>query len=268
MAVALNINRVSDDNYWRDFSSGEGVLAQRLLPSDALFSWSARGSDSRLGNGLRGTLHVLKWQTLQDPDAPIVPPYDRMPQLTAHYGQNNRQGFDWALDGDFTQFQADRLLTGQPNAGRSLALAQISRPWLLPQGFFIPRLQLHATAYQFDTPLADGSRSASSSVPTFSVDSGLVFERESTLLGRNYLQTLEPRVFYVNTPYREQSHLPNYDTGLADFNFASIYQENAFFGHDRIADNNLLTLGLRHALSGSGNRQPIRPLRHCPAPAL
>ena len=244
VAVALNINRVSDDNYWRDFSNGEGVLAQRLLPGDALFSWSAKGTDSWFGNGLRGTLHVLRWQTLQDPDAPIVPPYDRMPQLTAHYGQNNRQGFDWAIDGDFTQFQADRLRTGQPNAGRSLALAQISRPWLLPQGFFIPRLQLHATAYQFDAPLADGSRTASSSVPTFSVDSGLVFERESTLLGRDYLQTLEPRAFYVNTPYREQSHLPNYDTGLADFNFASIYQENAFFGNDKIADNNLLTLGL------------------------
>ena len=245
VGVALNINRVSDDNYWRDFSHGERVLTQRLLPSDALFSWSTRGgADSWFGNGLSGTLHVLKWQTLQDPDAPIVPPYDRVPQLTAHYGQNNRQGFDWALDADFTQFQADHLRTGQPNAGRSFALAQISRPWLLPQGFVIPKLQLHATTYEFDAPLADGSRTASSSVPTLSVDSGLVFERENTLLGRDYLQTLEPRAFYVRTPYRQQSHLPNYDTGLADFNFANIYQENAFFGHDKIADNNLLTLGL------------------------
>ena len=236
VALALNINRVSDDNYWRDFNSSEAFLTQRLLPGDALASWSS--------GPVSGTVHVLKWQILQDPTSPITPPYDRVPQITAHTGQNNVQGFDWSLDGDFTQFEADRALTGQPNTQRAFALAQISRPWLAPQGFITPKLQLHAAAYQFDALLADGSQSATSVVPTFSLDSGLVFERTSALLGRNYVQTLEPRVFYVYTPYRNQSNLPNYDTGVADFNFASIYTENAFVGHDKISDNNLLTLGL------------------------
>ena len=236
VTLALNINRVSDDNYWRDFSSGESLLTQRLLPGDALASWSS--------GPVNGTVHVLKWQVLQDPTSPIVPPYDRVPQITARTGQNNVSGFDWSLEGDFTQFEADRLLTGQPNAQRTFALAQISRPWLVPQGFVTPKLQLHAATYQFDSVLADGNQAASSVVPTFSLDSGLVFERGSTLLGRNYVQTLEPRAFYVYTPYLNQSSLPNYDTGVADFNFASIYAENAFVGHDKIADNNLLTLGL------------------------
>ena len=236
VALALNINRVSDDNYWRDFSNSEALLAQRLLPGDALATWSS--------GPVSGTVHVLKWQVLQDPDSPIAPPYDRVPQITAHLGQSNVQGFDWSLDGDFTQFEADRRLTGQPNAQRIFALAQLSRPWLAPQGFITPKLQLHAAAYQFDARLADGSQSATSVVPTFSVDSGLVFERESTLLGRNYVQTLEPRAFYVYTPYRNQSNLLNYDSGATDFNFASIYLENAFVGHDKISDNNLLTMGL------------------------
>ena len=236
VALALNINRVSDDNYWRDFSSSEAPLIQRLLPGDALATWS-RGPVS-------GTVHVLKWQVLQDPDSPIIPPYDRVPQITAHLGQSNVQGFDWSLDGDFTQFEADRVRTGQPNAQRIFGLAQISRPWLAPEGFITPKLQLHATAYQFDGRIVDGSQSASSVVPTFSLDSGLVFERNSILLGRDFVQTLEPRAFYVYTPYRNQSMLPNYDTGVADFNFASIYSENAFVGHDKISDNNLLTMGL------------------------
>jgi LPS-assembly protein len=236
VALALNINRVSDDNYWRDFSSSEALLTQRLLPGDALASWSS--------GTVSGTVHMLKWQVLQDLDSPITPPYDRVPQVTAHLGQSNVQGFDWSLDGDFTQFEADRALTGQPNAQRTFALAQISRPWLAPEGFFTPKLQLHATAYQFDARLADSSQSASSVVPTFSLDSGLVFERSSSLFGREFLQTLEPRAFYVYTPYRNQSMLPNYDTGAADFNFASIYLENAFVGHDKISDNNLLTMGL------------------------
>ena len=248
VALALNINRVSDDNYWRDFNNAEGALTQRLLPADALASWSS--------GPVSGTVHVLKWQTLQDPTSPITPPYDRVPQLTARTGQSNVQGFDWSLDADFTQFEADRVLTGQPNAQRSFALAQISRPWLAPQGFVTPKLQLHAAAYQFDALLADGSQSATRVVPTFSLDSGLVFERNSTLLGRNYVQTLEPRAFYVYTPYRNQALLPNYDTGAADFNFASIYSENAFVGHDKISDNNLLTLGLstRFLDPDSGNQ--------------
>ena len=236
VTLALNINRVSDDNYWRDFNSSESFLTQRLLPADALVTWSS-GSVS-------GTVHILQWQTLQDPAAPITPPYDRVPQITAHTGQSNVQGFDWSLDGDFTQFEADRTLTGQPNTQRVFALAQISRPWLAPQGFITPKLQLHAASYQFDAALADGHQAASSVVPTFSLDSGLVFERNSSLLGRDYVQTLEPRAFYVYTPYRNQSDLPNYDTGAADFNFASIYSENAFVGHDKISDNNLLTLGV------------------------
>ena len=248
VALALNINRVSDDNYWQDFSSADTVLAQRLLPGDLLASW---------GSGdFSGTLHVLKWQVLQDPGSPIIPPYDRVPQITGHYEQVNVQGLDWSLDGDFTQFEADRQLTGQPNAQRSVALAQISRPWLLPGGFVTPKLQLHVASYQFDAMLSDGSQSASSVVPSFSLDSGLVFERSSSLWGRSFVQTLEPRAFYVYTPYRNQSLLPNYDTGVADFNFASIYAENAFVGNDKISDNNLLTMGVstRFLDPDSGNQ--------------
>jgi LPS-assembly protein len=127
---------------------------------------------------------------------------------------------------------------------------------LAPQGYITPKLQLHAAAYQFDSRISDGSQSTNSVVPTFSLDSGLVFERNSSLWGRDFVQTLEPRAFYVYTPYRNQSLLPNYDTGVADFNFASIYLENAFVGHDKISDNNLLTMGLttRFLDSESGNQ--------------
>ena len=233
----LNVNRVSDDNYWRDFTgSSNGTLTQRLLPSNGSVSWS-QGPYSLSAS-------VLKWQTLQDPTAPIVPPYDRVPQLVASYTQTNDHGFDWSLQGDFTQFEADRTLTLQPNAQRVVGLAQVSYPWLGSAGFVVPKLQLHTAAYQFDALLANGTRSADSTVPTFSLDAGLVFERDTSYWGQNMVQTLEPRLFYVRTPYRNQSLLPNYDTGANDFNFATIFTENAYGGHDKISDNNLLTFGL------------------------
>ncbi len=236
VGLNLNLNRVSDDNYWRDFSRTTASLTQRLLANDGRLSW-ARGDFSV-------NARALKWQTLQDVNAPIVPPYDRLPQLVARYARSNLMGGVEALvEADYTRFEADRTLTGQPNAQRSFTLAQISRPWQAPGWFFTPKLQLHATQYQFDAPLANGAQSATRTLPTLSLDSGLIFERDARYFGRKFRQTLEPRAFYVYTPFRDQSLLPNYDSAPTDFNFASIYTENAFGGNDRISDNNLLTLG-------------------------
>ena len=244
LGLNLNLNRVSDDNYWRDFTRTTASLTQRLLANDASLSW-ARGNFSL-------SARALKWQTLQDVNAPIVPPYDRLPQLVGRYARADLGGgLEASVAADYTKFQRSGVLAaaplnelpGQPNAQRTFTLAQISRPWQAPGWFFTPKLQLHARQYQFDAPLANGARSAARTVPTFSLDGGLVFERDASYLGRNFRQTLEPRAFYVYTPFRDQRLLPNYDSGANDFNFATIYTENAFGGNDRISDNNLLTLG-------------------------
>ncbi len=234
--LRLNANRVSDDNYWRDFSRNTASLTQRLLNSEAVLSWSI-GDFALLGR-------AQKWQTLQDQNAPIIPPYDRLPNLNArHVRQQLPGGFETLVEADFTRFVSDPLLTMQPNANRTYAFAQVARPWQAPGWFVIPKAQLHATHYGFDDALRNGQRSADRAVPTLSLDTGVVLERNASYFGRDFLQTLEPRAFYVYTPYRDQSALPNYDSGRHDFNFATIYTENAFLGNDRISDNNLLTLG-------------------------
>jgi LPS-assembly protein len=235
-ALNLSLNRVSDDNYWRDFSRANDALTQRLLANDATLSWSTGAWANRV--------RTLKWQTLQDVSAPIVPPYDRLPQLSTSYARTDVAGFNYAFTADYTRFQSDITRTGQANGQRSFGLLQASYPMTAPAGFLTPKVQLHASQYQFETPLQNGDTSASRVLPTFSLDSGLVFERDTRLFGRNLRQTLEPRAFYVNTPYRDQSHLPNYDSGANDFNLATIYTENAYVGHDRISDSNLLTLGV------------------------
>ncbi|MGV3494838.1 MAG: LPS-assembly protein LptD [Ramlibacter sp.] len=241
--LALDLNRVSDDDYWRDFSRNSASLTQRLLANNGSLSWNV--------GGVGFTGRVLTWQTLQDPAAPIVPPYDRAPQLTATHARSGLPGgFETATEADYTHFQSNPGLTGQPDAHRSYLLAQVSRPWRAPGWFVVPKLQVHTRHYSFDTAL-DADRgpgvrnidNASRTVPTFSLDSGMVFERQTSFFGRAFLQTLEPRAFYVYTPFVDQNYLPNYDSALYDFSAATIFTENAFGGHDRIADNNLLTLG-------------------------
>nr|WP_210547635.1 LPS-assembly protein LptD [Rhodoferax sp. PAMC 29310] len=235
LALNVNLNRVSDDNYWSDFTRSGNSLTQRLLINDASVSWT--------NGNFASSVRTLKWQTLQTGATTIIPPYDRLPQLTTRYTRNDVSGFDYSVTADFTRFQADQSLTGQPNGQRAFSLMEVSRPWLFPAGFIKPKLQLHATSYQFDSTYYSAD-SASRVVPAFSLDSGLVFERDTSYFGNRFTQTLEPRAFYVKTPFRDQSRLPNYDSGANDFNFATIYTENAFAGNDRISDSDLLTLGV------------------------
>jgi LPS-assembly protein len=242
LGVNVNLNRVSDDNYWRDFPRAGLSLTQRLLPATGSLTW-AQGDWSML-------TQVQKFQTLQDISSPITPPYDRSPQVLAQYNKWDVNGFDVGLTADTTRFEADysRIPGGAStilrNGQRSFAAAQISRPWLKPWGFVIPKVQLHGTRYQLDTALANGQRETNRLLPTFSLDTGLIYERDASYLGRNLRQTLEPRAFFVRTPYKDQSLLPSYDSGATDFNLTTIYAENPYVGQDRIADSNLVTLGV------------------------
>lgn len=238
LGLSVSLNRVSDDDYWRDFNQSS-VGTQRLLANDASLSWA----------GAPWTLsaRVQRWQTLQDLSSPITPPYDRLPQL--HLSHNsNWAAHSLTLEADYTRFSSDASRTAQANAERTLARAVWTRPWRNDWGYLTPRLQLHATHYTFDRALADGALQASRVLPTLSLDAGLVAERDARWGGRDWLQTLEPRLFYVHTPWRDQSLLPNYDAGINDFNLSTVFSEQAFVGDDRIADTHALTLGLSSRL--------------------
>ncbi|MGR4868556.1 LPS-assembly protein LptD [Variovorax sp. LARHSF232] len=247
LSGGLNINRVSDDEYWSDFNRTPS-LTQRLLASDATLNW-AKGDFS-------GKVRALSYQTLQASDSIIVPPYDRLPQLTANYTKFDLAGgFDFTFDADYTRFHGDPVLQrllypgrpDQPNGERMFAVGALSRPFLTPGTFVIPKLMLNGTTYQFDTDYF-GRASANRVLPTFSLDSGLIFERDASFFGRAFTQTLEPRAFYTYTPFKDQNQLPIYDTAQNDFNFATIYTENVFSGNDRIADNNMATVGVTSRL--------------------
>lgn len=248
LGLNLNINRVSDDDYWRDFprSRVSSALTTRLLPNDAVLSGGSGAWSYSAG--------AYTWQTLQDVASPITPPYDRLPSLTASYGPGPSASGPWegikpAVYLEHTRFERDlRFALGQPNGSRSMAIASLSRRWRTPGWFIQPGAKLHLTQYQFDQALANGATSASRALPTVSLDTGLVFERDARYFGRNFVQTLEPRAYFTWTPYRDQSLLPNYDSAAVDFNFASIFSDNVFGGNDRISDSRAVTVGVSSRL--------------------
>lgn len=239
LQLQVQLQRVSDGNYWRDFND-IAELEQRMLPSDAHLSWHSDNFYARV--------RTLKWQTQQVAESIIVPPYDRLPAITLGWAAGGVRGLNYRVELDHTKFSSDPTMTGQPNAKRAVGKAELSYALRRPGWFIVPSAKLQWRNYQFDTPLASGERHRSLSVPTVSLDTGLVLERSAQFWGRDFIQTLEPRAFYTYTPWREQNDLPNYDSGQNDFNFSSIYQDNAFNGEDRIANNNLLTIGVQSRL--------------------
>jgi LPS-assembly protein len=228
----VNLQKVSDDNYFRDLANSVTLTSQAILPREGYLNygggwWSARAL-------------LQDWQTLQDPQAPVLPPYARLPQLFADARKTNLGlGLDGSVQVEGVAFDHPTLLTGN----RYVAYPALSYPLQSSYAYLRPRAGVHLTHYDLDE--RPGSpESTSRGVPIFSVDSGMFFERDWEVFDRQMLQTLEPRIFYTYIPFRDQSNLPVFDSAEADFNFARLFQENRFIGNDRIGDANQLTLAL------------------------
>ena len=112
--------------------------------------------------------------------------------------------------------------------------------------FLRPRLAMRLTAWRLDESDAEPVRTRG--LPILSADSGLFFERSVRLRGNDYLQTLEPRLYYLYVPYRDQDELPRFDSSLLDFSFAQMFRDNRFSGADRQGDANQVSAALTSRL--------------------
>jgi LPS-assembly protein len=235
-SAALNAQKVSDDDYFRDLSTRIAATSQVNLPRDAIVSYG--------GDVWTLQARALAYQTLQDPSgAPVAIPYRLMPRLAASGFQQNVYGFDWRAYGEAASFSHPTLVNGE----RAIAYPSIAYPLRRTWGYVVPKTGFHYTRYNIGEH-GEGYRDASRSLPISSLDAGLFFERAMSWGERAFQQTLEPRAYYLYVPYRDQSRLPNFTTVETDFNFAQIFNENRFVGGDRIGDANQLTLAVTSRL--------------------
>ncbi len=249
--------RVSDDAWWKDFPKEVSrSLNPRLLPARLEFE---RDLDGAWWDRGLAYARVLRWQVLQGSDLLVVSPYEREPQLGLQF-DGERQGWRYALQTEANRFVLpDREgSSAEPTGWRAHVLGSISRPWRQPGFWVVPRLSFNAASYALDEAMADGRTRASRLIPTFSVEGGLEFERGVDWFGRKLRQTLEPRLLYVNTPYRDQTGLPNFDSAGKDFNFDSMFSDNAFSGIDRVSDSHQITAGVISRLLDDSGAEAVR----------
>jgi len=251
----IDYNKVSDDRYFADLKSQVRLTSIGVLPREGSLQYS--GALGRFSYG--ATARVQRFQTLQDPLAPTIPPHERLPQLTFSGAMNNIGGLvDLDLPAQYVRYSHPTLAEG----GRFGINPTLTVPFLAPGWYVRPKLGLRYIGYDLSrvTPGAPVGTPTqpNATIPWLSVDSGLMFERPLQWRGRTVTQTLEPRLYYVNVPFRDQSQMPLFDTALADFNFAQIFNENRFSGGDRFGDANDLTVALSSRLLGSGGTESMR----------
>ena len=243
---------------WRNSLLFDGVSDKTYLDDfgDALFEQSTRYLERRadlnyLGERGRLLMRVQAYQTIDRSIASSATPYTRLPQLLWTTDRRDPTlGLHYQLEAEFTHFEHDERVHGQ-----RLALnPAISLPLRRSYGHLIPKLSLNYNDYRLEGQTADQDHAPSLLLPTASLDSGLIFERDISWFGNAASQTLEPRLFYLYTPYEEQDESPSFDSAELGFSFANLFKANRFSGYDRVGDANQLTLALTsrilHAESG------------------
>ncbi|MFP4130301.1 MAG: LPS-assembly protein LptD, partial [Halorhodospira sp.] len=203
------------------------------------------------------------WQNLR-PDS-RNDPYRRMPAIRYQYTPGRLPGgLSYRLESEAVRFDLPQGAAqeggGRPVGWRYHVNPRLSWP-VREQAFFIePGLSLHHTAYDLTRPAGsqqDGSLSRT--VPIASLDAGLFLERPFSLGGRPFLQTLEPRIYYLHAPYRDQSGYPNFDTTERGNTVAQLFRENRFAGVDRIGDADQITAAVTtRLLDVAEGNEPLR----------
>ncbi len=226
------IQNVSDAQYFEDFGYSLSVTSQRYL--------DRRIETTYVNNRLWVRGLAQSYQNIDDSIPGRFGPYKRLPQILAQtlFPMYHLKPYFYALS-EVTYFDRDDSVTG----ARVALQPSVSFPYVKPWALIKPSLGVKYSEYVLTEsgPFDDNVRDA---VPVASLDAQMFAERRSELFGQRFLQTFEPRAFYLAIPKSEQEDIPIFDTGLYDFSFITLFLDNRFSGRDRVGDANQLALGV------------------------
>lgn len=233
--ATANLGWVSDTHYLEDFSNSlYGVSSYSIRSETGLFGRGRFWSASLIADHYQLADYTLTEGNL---------PFHRLPRALVHWAQPFGRWFEAGIDAEAVRFDHEVFDAGsRVDVKPYVSMAIEGASW-----FIRPKLAWRYTGYQLDDPLAvalGGDASPSRSLPITSVDAGVYFDRDTEIRGDRYLQTLEPRLYYLRVPYRDQSGLPLFDTGPMTFSWGQMFRDNRYTGPDRQTDANQLTTAL------------------------
>jgi len=235
--INLNIlaQTVSDQDFFTDFNvislaKKPDYLERHVTLNHTSTDWNT-------------TMLFQNHQILDDTKAITSRPYEQLPKLSTqgHFKLFNDTSL-LNIDISYIDFYKDNSVKGQ----RLIFNPSLTRRWSNDYSFIQPKLSYFSSRYHL-TQTDQSKEDISLNLATFSLDSGLSFERIAHE-ENGWLQTLEPRLFYLQTPFKQQSHIPDFDTANLSSSYSNLFQRNRFTGGDRIGDTQQLTFGLSSRL--------------------
>ncbi|MEM1113717.1 MAG: LPS-assembly protein LptD [Pseudomonadota bacterium] len=227
----VDYSKASDEFYLRDLDSSSLATRRRTnLRQQATLDY--------LGNNLLVNMEVLQFQTLAED---LSNDYKKLPQITARYrGDAEPFRINPILLAQYSSFDTDDFrVTGD----RIYAEGGLSFPMQWSYGFLNPTVKYKQLDYDLNDPQL-GRSSPTVGVPQASLDGGLFFERQTGIAGNRYLQTLEPRVYYLYSEFEDQTGNPDFDSAELTFSYNQLFRETRFSGRDRIDDADQMAIGV------------------------
>lgn len=247
--LSTSYQRVSDSNYIRDFQDTLDLSSINFLES-RLTATYLYSPNFRLVSEFKDYQIANSIYTASDK------PYSILPRLSAIGRWRLDSGINLINQTELTNFSKDATVSGW----RFDQLFSIDYSFERAYGFIKPKLAYRFSNYQLRDQADNVPNNITRSIPTFSLDSGLYFDRQTTWFGKSATQTLEPRLYYLYTPYRDQADIPDFDTALIDSSYESMFLNNRFIGKDRIGDANQLTTAVSSTMTDNQNGTELATL--------
>jgi LPS-assembly protein len=233
LTTHIDASDVSDKDYFQDLGTTLVQSSQSFLKREAEATYH--------GNRWMLDTRVLNFQTVDPTVAVADRPYMELPRVRFSAAPAQRLlGLQFSVDSEVTQFDKDKSVTGT----RVDTLPQLSLPIEHAAWYIKPSAGVRHTIYQLNDQPAGDPKSPHRTTAVADIDTGMYFDRDFQWSDSTYMQTLEPRLYYLYVPYKKQNDIPVFDTGNYDFNFWQLFQENRFSGPDRMGDANQLAVAL------------------------
>ena len=256
-SLNTNINRASDQNYLHDFGDDLYSISTATLYSSIYLNGSGNWWSASIGGDI--------WQNVNPSVSNFdAEPYKRLPRATFNMDIPFARWYDVGMTSEAVSFHKSNSVEGSRIDLYPYVDADYQGPWW----FIRPKVAFRYTAYSLDagyqhydtayttptktTIYAFNEADPSRSLPIISLDQGLIFDRSTSLFGTDYTQTLEPRLYYLYVPYRNQNNLPQFDTSLMSFDDWMLFTPNQFSGADRQMNANNLTAAVTTRLLDDG----------------
>lgn len=241
-SYSTDVNYASDDFYFKDLGTTTlEAVSQTQLPRMARMTYAQRT--------WQFSTQIQSWQIIDPSLAKADYPYRRLPRMTLTAQPDIRGPFRFNLESEYAYFDRGVDLPGGSLAGNRFHVQPaLSLPLNKSWGYFTPRVRTYTTYYDLHGLKGLNDNNPRRTLTAANADTGMYLERNLSLFNNNYLQTLEPRLFYNYVPFQQQDDLPLFDTILQPFSYASLFKENRFLGYDRIGDENKLATGLTSRL--------------------